>query len=269
MFHGDTRREAAATDLVRRQFEVLEDRYGTRAAAPASGEWLPYHNASHAATVYRFTCDVVRELAESGEVGSGDVPLARIAAVFHDAEQDLGSGANERASAEAAVEAMRTSRYEPLFSADDYAKVTAMILATTVSFDDTGMLHQSVDKSAPADSVFLQQAVVDADLSSLGAADGVYQGLLLFAEFQARTGTVTLPREASQLSDLAVPAEALCSYLDGQARLFAGHRFALESSGVRLDTQREENAGAFRDLLSRAQGGASFGELLAQVSPAT
>ena len=86
--------------------------------------------------------------------------MVSIAAAYHDIEQGLGAGANEEQSANVAARMMQGAG---TYSGEDIAKVRAMILATRVTHDESGRMHQSAGEDDR-----LSQVLCDADLSVLG-----------------------------------------------------------------------------------------------------
>jgi len=122
-----------------------------------------YHNLMHTRDVLDAARSIAIECFENGKIHLSDIPLVELAAAFHDVEQDLESGVNEKESARIAEEWMMRNG----FTQDKINKVKQMILATMVYFDDSGMFQSASDD-------ILTQIICDADLSTLGEETGVY-----------------------------------------------------------------------------------------------
>lgn len=255
-------RNRAAEEIVRAQLQALAARYGTRTEAPPSGRWLTYHNATHTKEVHDAGYATAQRLAARGMMNPADVPLARIDAAFHDDEQDLGSGANEAASARTAVGVMTDAPYRDLFFEADLARVNDAIMATVVTFDGNGKLSQSVQSSGDADSIVLQKVMADADLDSLGRRNGLHQALMLHLELQSKGDVIRLPSTTDRLSEVEPDFEGFKKFLAGQQRLFGGHRYQLDDSNELLGAQQEQNAVLVESFAKRYRDGEPFGRLL-------
>jgi predicted metal-dependent HD superfamily phosphohydrolase len=148
-------KETVTESLIRDALSELTAKYGTGNGDGQNPK--NYHNLIH-------TQDVIaaaKQIAQS----SPDLPLVEIAAAFHDLEQDLGSGPNEKSSAATAAKKMTETGS---FTENEIHKVTTMILATTAHFEN-GTIIQAV---TPGD--YLSQILADADLSALGREPTVY-----------------------------------------------------------------------------------------------
>lgn len=247
--------KSAVDGLYARERADIARRYGTHDGPAMWGStplmWRPYHNATHADDVAAAAERIGRELQLYGKLTTDrDVQLLRLAAVFHDHEQDLGGGENERVSAEAAVRAME--EYPEIFSSEDRAKVRDGILSTTVGFDDEGRMYQKVVN--PSDP--FQCAVADADLSSLGQDIGVDRALMLNLEFQQRDGLWTPGAEPDRQRTQA--------FLDGQKSFFANHDFHLPESRRMFNPTKRGNQQLMESMASRyaANEGMTYEQLL-------
>lgn len=108
--------------LVSQAFYVIDQKYGPESVSPKR-----YHNLPHTMGVVEAASDIADEAIANGKISLHATQLIIIAAAYHDIEQDLGSGLNERASADAAIAAMRKTGE---FSSDDEQAVSDMIMAT-------------------------------------------------------------------------------------------------------------------------------------------
>jgi hypothetical protein len=177
-------RDVAATHLCQRELIHISEKYGS--IYGPGRNWLPYHNATHAEQGHDAAYAIATQLVNQGRLDALDLPLVKIAGTFHDHEQDLGPGNNERASADAAAQEMK--EYPSLFSDDDIQKVMRMIEGTEVSIDADRTMHQA---AAHDDS--LQAILADADLSTLGLRSYALMATHLLLEIQAKSGRITLP----------------------------------------------------------------------------
>lgn len=156
-----SRKEGVVTQLINYAFSEVERKYGK---GVGDGETpKSYHNLLHTKEVLTAAQQIAKKALEAGKIGVADIPLIEIAASFHDIEQDLGSGNNERESARIAAEEMRKIGLKD----EDVQKVKRMILATTVFFEN-GVMKQS------ATDDYLTQVLADADLSNLGQEPQFY-----------------------------------------------------------------------------------------------
>lgn len=226
-------------------------RYGSNSGPGLN--WLLYHNESHSRHVRDTARSLAQELASSGLVDPEDVDLVEIAGAFHDHEQDLGSGPNERASADAAVAAMRG--HPEFFTPRDIQRVESMILATTVNIEN-GSLKQAASKAD-----LLQACLADADLSTLAARDGVASGLRLFCEGEIKAGRMAMPGSRRELQSLIAEPQALTSFLNFNANLLSEHEYLLQTSEARFRSGINRNLQTTTELLHRQMAGASFAEL--------
>lgn len=266
-------RNRFASQLVERELADITHRYGNIDRA-GSSSWLPYHNASHAKDVHDASFATAQKLAATGRIDPNDIPLVRIAAVFHDHEQNLGSGPNESHSADIAVAAL--AERPDLFDVGDIAKVRAMILGTTVSFvkDPSAptaypagvrgvppishpKLVQAANPSSPLEAV-----VADADLGALGHVTGLRQSLNLLAEMESKAGRLDLPRDAAGLRDVELSMGTMGTFLSAQHDLLSDHRYLLDINEKERGPQREENLRATDEAWAAVLQGASFGQVL-------
>lgn len=154
-------RQIAAEDLVRFALTEVGRKYGK-----GQGDGvipLAYHNYNHSFDVVSAGEAIAISAANNGKISNDDIVLVKIAASFHDIEQELGGGLNEEASAKIAEERMKNGG---VFNEEDIVKVRRMIMATVVHFE------QGLKQSATDD--YLTQIIADADLASLGQEPEVY-----------------------------------------------------------------------------------------------
>ena len=255
------RNEAAAL-IAHNEFLTIERRYGSAKTAPLSGVWLPYHGVSHTREAHEAAFQTAQLLVSAGRLDPAYVPLVRIAAAYHDHEQDRVPGANECASADAATAAMTDARFARDFSERDREFVRAAIMATVIQFDDRGRLRQSVNMSGDPARILTEMIMADADLVSLGTPDGPRQGLVLQLEIQALAGKLDLPRTVAGLMAVELPEDVLERGLAGQARLFATHRYELDLNNEVLGPQQQRNTEFVASLGQRFREGENFSRLL-------
>jgi predicted metal-dependent HD superfamily phosphohydrolase len=160
-------RETIANQILRETLEMVESKYGT---GQGDGETpLAYHNVLHTKGVLSAAEQIADAAIKAGKIEPNDKILVSFAACFHDLEQSLGSGANERASAAAAEAAMRKAG---IFSDIEIQKVMNMIMATQVHFEN-GKMRQSESDD------YLTKILTDADLAHLGQEGEVYWSSVL------------------------------------------------------------------------------------------
>ncbi|SRR5258708_26028754 len=159
-----SRKEGIINDLIEHALSEVERKYGK---GEGDGK-IPksYHNRVHTQDVVNASEQIARLSLETSKINDSDIPLIKIAASFHDIEQDLGSGLNEEESSRLAEEEMRKTG---LFEEGDILKVKMMILGTKVNFKG-GVMKQSATED------YLTQIVADADLSSLGREPHIFWG---------------------------------------------------------------------------------------------
>ncbi len=156
------KKETAIKGLIDHALSEVERKYGT---GKGDGDTpKSYHNQIHTQGMMNAARKIAQLALEAGKISDSDILLIEIAASFHEIEQDLGRGLNEKESAKIAEEEMREIG---LFGNEDIQKVRAMILATTVYFE-AGIMRQSPTEE------YLTQIVADADLSSLGQEQNIY-----------------------------------------------------------------------------------------------
>jgi len=149
-------KEAAVKGLIEHALSEVERKYGRGEGdgkTPRS-----YHNRIHTQDVVSASQQIAELSLGAGKIGDSDIPLIKIAASFHDIEQDLGGGLNEEKSAMLAEEEMKKAG---LFGEEDIQRVKSMILATGVHFEG-GVMEQSATQD------YITQIITDADLSGLG-----------------------------------------------------------------------------------------------------
>lgn len=233
---ADTLYRFALTDILRR--------YGNDSKG---GEiWLPYHNADHSRQVHDVAVSLAKTLVDQGRISPDDVPLVRIAAIFHDFEQLQGSGENERQSAAAAEAAMRTQ--DGVFSEMDILKVREMILGTTF---DQEKKAQSADGSN-----LLVSIIADADLAAAGLPNGCSLGIRLIWDTEMISGRLPFAKRPADLVNIPLPTEVVAKHFKGQ-EAFYEHRYLLDISQERFRRGVERNAEFGRSLAASWRNGAS------------
>ena len=226
--------------FIQQELVYLQSRYSDR----------DYHNAEHAAEVIERVREIGARLVASDKLTARDVQLLTLAAVFHDHEQDLGSGANEARSADVAAAAM--ADHPEIFSAKDIAKVRAAIMATRVEFVD-GKLRQVADPN----DVFAA-ALADSDMAHLGGPIAIPSSLQLNQELQTLGGT-------------GLDSKVSADFLAFSAELMGYHQYHLEESRELFANGTRNNAQTMSLLQAAfASGSLSYEQLLsdAQVSTA-
>jgi predicted metal-dependent HD superfamily phosphohydrolase len=153
--------EMAAHILADQAFAVIDTKYGPDGQSPKG-----YHNVVHSRD---YVVGGIIELADlmvaRGKITPRDKALLTVGGAFHDVEQDLGSGTNEAASAQAAISAMREAG---VFTPSDESVVEEVIMGTIIDFKDGVMLQSASENN------LLAQIVADADLSPLGRDTRTY-----------------------------------------------------------------------------------------------
>src|SRR3989344_1347059 len=157
-----SKKEIVIQGLISYALSEVERKYGT---GKDDGENPKrYHNRPHSESVLDAAGNITQLAFEAGKIAASDIHLIKIAASFHDIEQDLGSGFNESESARIAEEEMRKTG---AFKEEDIQKVKRMILATNIFFEN-GSLRQSATDEYPT------QIIADADLAHLGQESDIY-----------------------------------------------------------------------------------------------
>ncbi|OGE09674.1 hypothetical protein A2470_00885 [Candidatus Curtissbacteria bacterium RIFOXYC2_FULL_41_11] len=157
-----SKKEIVVEGLINYALSEVERKYGT---GQGDGENpKKFHNRPHSESVRDATENIAQLVLDAGKITASDIPLIRIAASFHDIEQDLGRGLNESESARITEAEMRKTG---AFTEEDIQKVERMILATNVSFEN-GSLRQSATDEYPT------QIIADADLAHLGKEPDIY-----------------------------------------------------------------------------------------------
>jgi len=245
-------RNLAVTHLCQRELSHITEKYGS--IHGPGRNWLPYHNVTHAEQVHDAAVAIATQLLNQGRLDAHDLPLIKIAAIFHDDEQDVGPGNNERASADAAAQKMK--EYPTLFSDEDIQKVKRMIEGTEVYFDAGRTMHQ-----AAAHEDILQATLADADLSSLGLPSYSLMAMHLLLEIQAKSGRITLPDSVEEFSAIPLERNDVVEFLRSQDRLITNHRFYLDVSTAMFAAERARNIAVGKLLLADQEAGASFATL--------
>lgn len=232
------------TDLVAKQLEHLGQKYGTM-KGKSGNSWLPYHNRTHTEDVLLASQQIGQRLVRGKKIAPRDLQLLRLAAAFHDDEQDLGKvapGANEFASATIAAKTMQ--RYPEIFSADDIKRVERAIMATRVKFEN-GQMVQIVDRSD-----VLGLALADADLAHLGRDIGLHRSMMFDKEMQYRAGawngdSATDPNPAATEQNLQ-SSVALLGY----------HEYFLPQSRTLYSAGQVQNRALHVDIIDQLKRGA-------------
>lgn len=205
--------ERVVNSLINFALVEVQRRYG---AAGVEGETTKlYHNLEYTIEVVK-AAELIAELAlRDGRIEDGDIPIIKIAAGFHDIEQNLGAGVNEEVSAAMAAERMKESG---VFGSEEVHRVVSMIRATKTSWSEEGMM-QSVTGD------YLTQIIADADLSSLGRVEGYKErALRLMCEISG----------SSNPSD-----EQKARFVDSQRLLLSTHEFYTEEARKLFPHQKE------------------------------
>ena len=150
------KKEVVVNELINHALSEVERKYGK--GEGDGGIPKSYHNRIHTQDVVDASENIAQLALTAGKIQTSDIPLIKIAASFHDIEQDLGGGLNEKESARLAEEEMRKTG---IFGDDDIRKVKEMIMATIVFFEN-GVMKQSATQD------YLTQVITDADLANLG-----------------------------------------------------------------------------------------------------
>ena len=155
--------ERDAWELTDQAYVTLEDKYGKHGETPK-----PYHNEQHARDVVRASMAIANLVlyAKGGrKIDREDKITLILAAAYHDYEQNLGSGQNERVSAAIASNDIHKAH----LALSSPWRVTNAILATQMK-DQDGAIRQSADEDD-----YVAKILADADLSNLGAPTEVFQ----------------------------------------------------------------------------------------------
>ena len=210
-----SKKEIVVKGLISYALSEVERKYGT---GKDDGENpKKYHNRPHSEVVLGAARMIARLSLEAGKIAASDIPLVEIAASYHDIQQDLGSGLNEKESARIAAEEMRKTGS---FKEEDIQKVKRMILATNVSFEN-GSLRQSATDEYPT------QIIADADLAHLGQEPSIYWE--------------TAKNVLKELKGTDTPSrEDEIAFTKGNLTLLENHRFYTEEA-TRLFPHRQQN----------------------------
>jgi len=152
-------KEVLARRLAESAYIEIERKYGEKGVSPKA-----FHNVFHGREIVKSALLIADEAIKSGKISPEDRFLLIIAGAYHDIEQDLGSGANEIASAAKAEQAMKDSGQ---FNKQEIEIVKDAILGTTVVFEN-GIIRQSASGNP------LSQMIADADLANLGSPTEVF-----------------------------------------------------------------------------------------------
>lgn len=88
------KKEIIVNGLINHALSEVEKKYGT---GEGDGR-IPksYHNKVHTQEIVDASEKIAQLALAAGKIQTSDVPLIKIAASFHDIEQDLGAGLNEK-----------------------------------------------------------------------------------------------------------------------------------------------------------------------------
>ena len=133
-----------------------------------------YHGPKHTAMVMVF----VKDLGERAGVGSDGICRLVMDATWHDTEQSLGRGWNEKESARLLGESMRRHGYT-----EEEIEETVSLIPGTIVYWLEGVMHQQAEGMD-----LLAKLLADADLCALGARgdDFADMSLRLMAEFAGK-----------------------------------------------------------------------------------
>lgn len=272
--------EAAASAIVRAQFEYLVRRYGTD---DRYRDGWANHNATHNLRVAWHAARGAGRLVETGAAPPESVAYALIAGIHHDHVQEAGNAYDlslhrselivvdeqqarmlyregldagappynlspdrERLSVVAAHQAMseyeQQHGYQPmeLFTPEGYSTVDELIMATQVVALDPDV---GIVTGATSERP-LAAAVSDADKSDLSLQAGPYRGLGLLIERNRESLAVPA---FSDGRGLAVPRELSVPFLQSQLGVHSSHRYTLRQSDE-LFPDRGANVDQFRML---------------------
>lgn len=137
---------------------------------------FPYHGTKHTLMVM----EAVVKICEKAGISQYMTQLILIAAAWHDVEQSLGPGKNERESGRLAGESLRRFGY----CEDEIILVKNFIRGTETWKDTQGIMHQLAEFKGK-----LEKILADADLCSLWAdeADFVDMSIRLMAEMGGKS----------------------------------------------------------------------------------
>jgi predicted metal-dependent HD superfamily phosphohydrolase len=203
--------ECTTRSLIETAVDLVDQKYGSE-----SRSRLSYHDATHTLEVVNAIGQISFLALSNGRIDLADIPRLSIAGAFHDVEQGLGSGANEEASADIAVDAMRETGH---FSDEDFDIVHACIIGTKVTFEGDVMTQH-----ASSSSIYQVRLLADADLVSFGSEYSKYQerALGLFEEIYP-----TNNREQNWLQ-----------FLNLQVALLSTHEYNTEEARVLFTNQQ-------------------------------
>ena len=210
-----SKKEIVVKGLISYALSEVERKYGT---GKDDGENpKKYHNRPHSEVVLGAARMIARLSLEAGKIAASDIPLVEIAASYHDIQQDLDSGLNEKESARIAAEEMRKTGS---FKEEDIQKVTEMILATRIRFEDSIIRQFTTEE-------YLTQIIADADLSHLGQEPSIYWE--------------TAKNVLKELKGTDTPSrEDEIAFTKGNLTLLKNHRFYTEEAG-RLFPHKQQN----------------------------
>lgn len=159
---SDIERRNIAVNLINFAFSEIERRYGTGVGGAETPRF--YHNLDHTKNVVESSRKIAELAVINNKINASDTILIEIAASFHDIEQNLGPGLNERECVRILEERIaKTSSFSP----SDLEKIERMILSTIVSWNGEVMKQSETDD-------YLTKIIADADLSSLGQPPEIY-----------------------------------------------------------------------------------------------
>jgi len=140
--------------LINQALEDINTKYG-----PHSNHPLAYHNRDHTYNCLTYGLDIVKLAIERQKLTQHDATLVLLGIAHHDLVHGIAPGVNEEKSIQLTSQRLASTN---TFSALDMKRITELIAATVVTFENGGLV-QSV-KSGD----YLASIVADADLSSFG-----------------------------------------------------------------------------------------------------
>ncbi|MDO8621520.1 MAG: hypothetical protein Q7R31_04560 [Candidatus Levybacteria bacterium] len=210
-----SKKEVVVNGLIEHALSEVERRYGKGEGDGKTPK--NYHNRVHTQDVIDAAEQIAQLALEAGKIRASDIPLIKIAAGFHDIEQDLGSGLNEEESARLVEKEMKKAG---LFGEGDIQRVKTMILGTKVNFKD-GIMEQSPTED------YLAQIVADADLSVLGQESNVF--------WRRAMGLLKEMKKTNSPSK-----EDEIAFAKGETLFLKNHRFYTQEAN-RLFPHKQEN----------------------------
>lgn len=154
-------REEAAAIIIKKNLDEVRRDYGPDGRRP-----LYYHDQVHSLDVVDAATQLGELAVTNGKIMPYQLPNLRIGGSGHDRVHELGSPYDEQESAKLNAVDMLLS---DVFDDEDIDENKTMILATTTSIDDGGIMRQSASLSH-----YPSMLLADADLASLGKSPEMY-----------------------------------------------------------------------------------------------